>query len=371
MRNVLVDFSQFEREVIAEQVRDNMLVNAKAGNWNGGPVPFGFTVEDKRLIPDPQKGSVISRIFELAGQGVGANNIRDELYMMGVKSPSGGKYWHKNTIRNLLRNPIYIGKMKYAGEWHNAGHEAIIDPDLFFRVHELLDERGRLAPRTAGSRHLLSGLLHCPKCGSHLAIRYNGTKRRYMCPSRNDGVRKCDCKIVDADSVERAIEQFLIEKISDPGIISEVLKGATEKLSVNDSDLIEQKKTIEKRLSILSRSMRELFRDYYEEKLISRNQFVNINNEYLTEEKDKKKRLDEIEQILNSQEAASDQVNKMVTYAQSLKDTWDYFLPEEKSLAVREFIKEIAVNDHGLGINIFYSTFKLEATEVNNTTLTF
>ena len=47
--NILMTFAQFEREVIAERVRDKMAATRKKGKWVGGTVPYGYKVVDKRL----------------------------------------------------------------------------------------------------------------------------------------------------------------------------------------------------------------------------------------------------------------------------------------------------------------------------------
>ena len=48
--NVLLSFAQFEREVIAERVRDKMAASKKKGMWMGGMPPLGFDVKDRKLI---------------------------------------------------------------------------------------------------------------------------------------------------------------------------------------------------------------------------------------------------------------------------------------------------------------------------------
>ena len=41
MMNIASVFAQFERETIAERIRDNMLELAKDGRWLGGNTPTG------------------------------------------------------------------------------------------------------------------------------------------------------------------------------------------------------------------------------------------------------------------------------------------------------------------------------------------
>src|SRR5215510_5273445 len=48
--NVLLSFAQFEREVIGERIRDKIAASKKKGMWMGGVPPFGYRVEDRKLV---------------------------------------------------------------------------------------------------------------------------------------------------------------------------------------------------------------------------------------------------------------------------------------------------------------------------------
>ena len=49
--NVLLSFAQFEREVTGERIRDKIAASKKKGLWMGGPVPLGYQVVERKLIP--------------------------------------------------------------------------------------------------------------------------------------------------------------------------------------------------------------------------------------------------------------------------------------------------------------------------------
>src|SRR5437870_7041912 len=51
--NVLLSFAQFEREVTGERIRDKVAASKKKGMWMGGPVPLGYDLEARKLIPHP------------------------------------------------------------------------------------------------------------------------------------------------------------------------------------------------------------------------------------------------------------------------------------------------------------------------------
>lgn len=48
--NVLLSFAQFEREVIAERVRDKIAASKAKGMWMGGIPPIGYDIKDRLSV---------------------------------------------------------------------------------------------------------------------------------------------------------------------------------------------------------------------------------------------------------------------------------------------------------------------------------
>lgn len=92
--------------------------------------------------------------------------IGRELEADGIKTVRGGK-WHGATISKILRNPFYKGVILYEGEEFQGIHEAIVSPDLWGEVAELLAGRKRLGRpqgqgRPPAGKHLFyGGMLRC------------------------------------------------------------------------------------------------------------------------------------------------------------------------------------------------------------------
>src|SRR5580658_9738164 len=61
--NVLLSFAQFEREVIAERVRDKVAASKRKGMFMGGNVPLGYTNQDKKLVIVPAEAETVREIF--------------------------------------------------------------------------------------------------------------------------------------------------------------------------------------------------------------------------------------------------------------------------------------------------------------------
>ncbi|MFN7321875.1 MAG: recombinase family protein, partial [Methylobacterium sp.] len=62
--NVLLSFAQFEREVTGERIRDKIAASKKKGIWMGGRVPYGYRVENRKLLVVPEEADEIRAMFQ-------------------------------------------------------------------------------------------------------------------------------------------------------------------------------------------------------------------------------------------------------------------------------------------------------------------
>lgn len=140
--NVLLSFAQFEREVIAERVRDKIAQSKAKGMWMGGSVPLGYDIVDRKLVPN-EEAETVRDIYQryLAQPSVMA--LMEELKAEGIVtkrhvrpdgSARGGLPFMRGPLHHLLSNPIYIGKVQHRGQLHEGQHDAIIDQRLWDAV---------------------------------------------------------------------------------------------------------------------------------------------------------------------------------------------------------------------------------------------
>ncbi len=87
MLNILMSFSQYERELISERTRDKMGASRKKGLWVGGVVILGYKVENKKLVPVPEEVQIVRRIFHRYIEIQSPRIIADELNQEGNKLP--------------------------------------------------------------------------------------------------------------------------------------------------------------------------------------------------------------------------------------------------------------------------------------------
>jgi len=164
--NVLLSFAQFEREVTGERIRDKIAASKKKGMWMGGRVPLGYDVIDKQMIPNHAEAKTVEHIYQRYLALGCVRRLKGELdqneYISKVqKNGDGGTSFSRGALYNLLRNPIYIGRVSHKGKVYPGQHEAVLDEQLWNDVQDQLEKnRSKAKSRSAAKApSLLAGLL--------------------------------------------------------------------------------------------------------------------------------------------------------------------------------------------------------------------
>ncbi len=166
--NILLSFAQFERELSSERVRDKIAASRKKGKWTGGSVPLGYDSVDKKLVVNKEEAKTVRLIFSRYLVLKSFQKLVDELNEKGIVSKkrdlksgtSGGVTFTYGPLAYLLKNRTYLGETGHKGAWFPGEHEAIVDPQIFEQVQELLKANllGRTGRREQ-SGALLTGIL--------------------------------------------------------------------------------------------------------------------------------------------------------------------------------------------------------------------
>lgn len=184
--NILGAVNQFERQLTGERIYHKNRELAKKGKWTGSGIqPFGYHYdkEEKKLNVVPEEAAVVKRIFDLYLQHKSLARVSDILWAEGIKTKLGNT-WTATQIRELLINPIHVGRIRFgylkpnrSGKNRNcesfpAEHEAIIDDETFKKANALLLNNRKGTNRTESGWYLLSGMLRCLKCGGPSVANY-------------------------------------------------------------------------------------------------------------------------------------------------------------------------------------------------------
>jgi site-specific DNA recombinase len=256
----------YGRELILENSKQGMERGAKEGRWLGGIVPYGYKVENRKLVPNeealPQcnlsEAEVVRLIFQLSGEKrLSTVKIADKLnglavptaYTKAGRELRRGKrkvrtasIWRPGRVRNMLVETTYKGLHRYGKRRRKAGpiHErevpALVSERLWQKAQESLASHYLFSSRERKRNYLLRGLIKCEECtlsyigaansGKRLANGKRATVTCYKCNGRSQhraihaGKReRCGSPSFDARWLEEAVWQDIEEFIREPGIV--------------------------------------------------------------------------------------------------------------------------------------------------------
>lgn len=240
--NILLSFAQFEREVTAERIRDKFAASRKKGLWMGGMTPYGYRVENRKLVPDGEHVDHVRWIFERFIEIGSGTELAREVGKRGIRTPKGNRI-DKKFIYRLLNNRTYIGEVAYKGNVYPGEHDAIIDRETWDKVHAILQEspRKRAARTRAETAALLKGLLYGPDGAafSPSHTRKGARLYRYYVSQTvlKHGAGTCPVGRVPAGEIEAAIIEQLRAMFRQPEIIAGTWKAAKKQNGdVSESD---------------------------------------------------------------------------------------------------------------------------------------
>ena len=206
--------SRREYKTINRRMQSGRIASIKEGKFVGNRSPYGYArvkLEHEKgftLEPIPEQAEIVNVIYDWYANGktddcgghinMGKTSICRELIAMKVPSLSG-KPWSRSTIKDILTNPTYIGKVRWnyrpekksvkdgvvsksrprasTEEWIivDGRHPAIISPELYDKVQDKLkDHPERPGPRQMPIKNPLSGIVVCGLCGHNMVRRPYG-----------------------------------------------------------------------------------------------------------------------------------------------------------------------------------------------------
>jgi DNA invertase Pin-like site-specific DNA recombinase len=179
--NVLLTFSQFERELIAERVRDSIRTRKRHGRIHGGLAPFGYEYRDGELEVVEAEAKIVHFIYAAFlrhGTYTAAMTAVREAGLCSSRKTArsgkvrGGKPMSPGSVYNILRNPIYVGEIPGHDRTWPGRHAPIIDRATWNAACALAATRTRKGPAALGTDHFLAGILW-DDLGRHMLLKIN------------------------------------------------------------------------------------------------------------------------------------------------------------------------------------------------------
>ena len=241
---VMGSISQYDNELRTIRLTEGKVRKVKEGYWKGGPPPYGYSLEDSKLVINEEEGKWVKFIYELYRDGSSVDDIRTQLLQNGVPTKRGNPVWSHRSIEILLTNTYFGGywTMTPKGEKTiKVSCPKLLDSKL---IKEVQDRRKERSYKRVGTKrtsqnikheYLVKDLLLCGHCGS----RFSGKGRtdrsgHYECQSkigdwkkRGTGKEKgCDGKRrLRINTTDELVWNTVVDVVTDSSLFKESIKS--------------------------------------------------------------------------------------------------------------------------------------------------
>lgn len=366
-KNILNDM--YSRD-ISKKVLAGRMTRSRQGKFCGGQPPLGLMrdpEEKGHLILDPDTAPTIHKIFDLALNGWGCMRIakqlmEDKIPITRVKSNTECDVnyysWGSARISHILRNPFYKGahlvcRTHQKGirsntydiipreEWEvlEGCHEAIVSPEDWEKVQELIDRRPPIMEGNACPFYnLFHGIIYCATCGKSMQVRYEkvgrtgknrftGEEREpidkayYICQTYNRlGKDACTSHKVEArdlyNLVLKDIQELAAMALKDVESFYQRISSRMERRYLADASEMEKER---ERLEARNREIDDMFLNLYTDKakgILSEQRFVKLTAAMEREQEENQKQLKELALSLRR---SNEQENDVRTFIREIR----------------------------------------------------
>lgn len=135
VRDVMQRIAQLESEQIGERVRFGMERKARYGSGLlGSGHPYGYEYSHGKLEVVKDEMYVVRAIYRMYCKQHSMDEIARSLNEAGFSAKKGGP-WNKQSVCNILHNPLYAGYVQWDGIIRQGSHCAIIDCDTYEEIN--------------------------------------------------------------------------------------------------------------------------------------------------------------------------------------------------------------------------------------------
>lgn len=367
--------SRREYVTINRRLQRGRVASVKEGKYVGNKPPYGYKrvriQNDKgyTLKPIPDEADVVALIYEWYTQGVvqddgsrqriGTALIARRLNSMHIPSATG-KGWTLPTIRDILMNPVYIGKIRW--NWRSGVkkmkdgkvkvsrprnndviiceglHPAIISEETF-KLAQALMKKNPPRPVKPGSpvKNPLAGLVVCGMCGRKM-VRRPYSKRSHadtlMCPCP-------ECKNVASDLA--LVEDRILEALKD-WLDGYKLRWNTNNISREQNQLKIVERALAKSKSELEQLTKQLSKthDLLEQGIYDTETFLQRSREISERINKARENVSTLEKQAREEKARAENVENIIPNVETLLSVYSELpTPQDKNDMLKDVLDKV------------------------------
>lgn len=295
--------SRREYKTIKRRLEAGKKQSVMEGNYILPQRVFGYdivrtTKKDRTLVVRPDEAKIVQMIFDWHTEEKRAIGwIARKLSIMGIPTTKNRPEWNRGTIRGMLENPIYIGKVTWgkcrtfkefdpeAGklvkvtkadqipEVFEGKHEGIISEEQFAKAQLVTESMHCPAVKVDKEiKNLFAGIMECKSCGRNIiAITFKDGRAPRLSHARDT---ICHKKSLPIPVVQAAFVDAMRQNIADFETKMESDSNKSE-FEAHKAQL----DAMETELAKLERKRKNLFNDY-EDGVYTRDEFIERKQHY-------------------------------------------------------------------------------------------
>lgn len=337
---IIGTFAEFERENLAERVSFGYEEKTRQGNYTNTNGVFGYdyVAGEQRLVVNEIEACFVRRIYDLYLKGSSFYKIAGIFNSEGVSTKRGGK-WAPSTIRSILTNPLYIGRVRYGvskklqtRSFEQVGNDIplIMEEEVWQQVQRSIAIRKHNKVRRYPSQNsYFFSVMECQYCGSKLVARqqmqHGTTYITYTCKKHRE--HECSARGFSHLKMETAFTLYL-SRLSRMMGTSDLME-AKQKTNMHQQKYVGELSKLDKRKQVL--------RTHFIHEQLSLQDYQLMMRQVEMTERSVREKLsaDSIEESI-SFAAVSDIIS-------DLKLNWLYLTKEEKHQFLEQFVDTIVV----------------------------
>jgi site-specific DNA recombinase len=225
LHGIMSSIAEFYSRNLAAEVIKGSTQKAKNG---GTPTraPLGYRnvrrmdngYEVRTIEVDPERGPLMAWAFKAYATGDWTIlTLLAELTRRGLTTAPGPKTPSKplsdSQLHALLRHPYYMGLVRYRGAIYPGKHEALVSPETWQKVQDMLSAKYLAGEKQREHPHYLKGSIYCGTCGARLMVNYAKGRRGgiypyFVCIGRQKDKHSCSQRALRIELIEEAVADY-------------------------------------------------------------------------------------------------------------------------------------------------------------------
>ncbi len=349
-------FAEFERENIIERVKMGRDRKVKEGySLCSSHASYGYDREPGKKVQtiNEEEAAIVREIFDkFVNENMSLNSIMRLMNLRGIPSKTG-KLWDRKSIKNVLTNCTYIGKVRhFISDEENyveldGLHEPIISEELFESAVKLAGKNQATSKtKKPVEKNYFLGFLYCANCGCKLSTHNRRTPNKdggfeYHCSYRcQNNVQNGGCEMrgdLSHRKVEAAFLEY-IDRIADLEVTDD-MNCELEQAETGQTNNEEQIQSYMEKLNNIKKRHREIMDSYCDGGI----DFESYRH--------MKAKLDSDTELISAElaklgnEAVSEDADVHIKIITSIRENWELLTDSEKRQFLLKFVRRIIIEN--------------------------